>query len=238
MYERLITLPIFHPEIIMRLIQTTALLAGLVLGGGIAGANAGTYTYSAYSFSGSNVQISDATLNVNIYGGSGLITLYGSGGSPNMDVYCVDIGDWLVQPGTMNYGVNPSTNSNLTGVSSITGDAKIADIGALILHGQNVAAVQLAIWETEYGAAASFKPDDLGLQAVVDTYLNEAKLNWRVPANLALYELTPADPLMNQTLVYVAPLPEPGTLALLGGGAFLTALLTRLRRPSVCAVAA
>jgi hypothetical protein len=212
----------------MHLIKTMALLAMLTFGCDIATANAGTYTYSSYGFSGSNVHFSDTSLNIdNEYGGAGLIIL---NGSPIMNAWCVDIADWLLQPGTFNVGVDPATDVNLAGVSSITGHGKIADIGALIYYGANYAAVQLAIWETEYGSSATFAPDDLGLQAIANTYFSYLQGVWTLPADLALYELTPADALPNQRLVYLAPVPEPGSLALLSSGIFLTGMAAKRRR--------
>jgi hypothetical protein len=212
----------------MRLIKTMALLAGLAFGCDIGAANAGTYSYSSYGFSGSNVHFSDPSLGiVNEYGGAGLIIL---NGSPIMNAWCVDIADWLLQPGTYNVGVDPATDVNLAGVSSITGHGKIADIGALIHNGTNYAAIQLAIWETEYGSSATFSPDDQGLQGIANTYLSYLQSSWTLPADLALYELTPADGQPNQRLVYLAPVPEPGTLVLLSSGVFLTGMVAKRRR--------
>jgi hypothetical protein len=222
----------------MRLIKVTALLAGLIAGVGITDAHAGLYTYGSYGFSGSNVHFSDASLGIaNEYGGAGLITL---NGPFVIDAYCVDLSDWLLGSGTYNFGVNPATNPNLTGTSTITGDSKLADISALIFNGQNSAAVQLAIWETEYGAAASFTPDDGSLQQVADQYLTDASTSWTVPSNWDLYELTPANGPANQTLVYLAdppsPVSEPGTLVLFGGAVFLIAIAGQ-RRPWTAAMA-
>jgi hypothetical protein len=216
----------------VRPIIIATILAGFMFGGDINTAAAGTYTYGSYDFSGGNVHFSDASLNItNEYGGAGLITL---NGSPVITAYCVDIDHWLLQSGTYDIDINPATNSNLTGVSSITGDSKIADIGSVIYNGTNVAAIQLAIWETEYGSAATFTPDDSSLQAAAGAYLNNAKTIWSVPANFALFELTPANGQVNQTLVYLAdppaPIPEPGTSALLIGGTLLTSLLVSRRR--------
>lgn len=178
-------------------------------------ANAGTFTYAGYGFSGENVHLSDAAMYVNNeYGGSGLITL---NGPSSLAVYCVDIAAWLLNAGTYNSGVDPLSNPNLTGASSFTGHDKIADIAALIANGSNVAAVQLAIWEIEYAAAASFRPDDSGLQAVASFYLanlNAGTGQWVNSTGLFLNELTPANGVVNQSMVYLAstppPTPQPG----------------------------
>ncbi len=212
--------PIFKANIGMRLIKITALLAVLVAGVVATDAHAGPYTYSSYGFSGSNVHFSDAGLGINNeYGGAGAITL---NGPFTITAYCVDLADWLLGSGTYNLAGNPAANPNLAGVSSITGDSKIADITNLVYNGTNSAAVQLAIWETEYGSAASFNPDDSTLQAQASTYLTDAETVWHSPSNIDLFELNAANGQTNQTLVYLAdPVPEPATLALLGAAIFL-----------------
>jgi PEP-CTERM motif len=195
----------------MRLFRP-AIVAVCVLGGmGFAAvANAGAYTYNGYGFSGENVHITDTLLGVeNEYGGAGLITLDGSSA---IMAYCVDIADWLLSAGTYNSGVNP----NLAGLSSFTGHSKLADITALIAHGTNFAAVQVAIWETEYGSNLTITPDDSGLRAVANTYLADLSGLWTVPAGITLLELSPLAGQTNQTLVYVSVIPEPGSIVLLG----------------------
>lgn len=212
----------------MRILKVTAILAGLaVFGGHTTSANAGTFTYQSYGFSGENVPITDISLGVNSeYGGAGLITL---NGSSTIAAYCVDIADWLLGSGTYNTGVNPAANPNLAGLSSFTGHGKIADIGALIANGGNAAAVQVAIWEAEYGAAVTITPDDQHLQAVATAYLTDLQTLWTVPNSLRLMELTAAGGQTNQTLVYMVPAPEPGTVAVLGS-AMITIGYVRKRR--------
>jgi hypothetical protein len=199
----------------MGLYKLTAFLAGFVACGGFTtAADAGTFTYGSYGFSGEYVHISDTGLGVNDeYGGAGLISLIGSS---TIAAYCVDIADWLLRSGTYNTAVNPASDPNLAGISSVTGHSKIADIGALMYNGTNAAAVQLAIWETEYGAAVTIKPDDSGLQAVANAYFADLNTGWTLPKGLSLDELTPANGQTNQRLVYLAPVPEPASMAILG----------------------
>jgi hypothetical protein len=111
-------------------------VAGLILFAGFTRASvAGTFSYTGYGLSGENVHVTDSLLGIeNEYGGAGLITLEGS---TTIAAYCVDIADWLLGSGTYTSGINPATAPNLTGVSSITGHSKIADISALIAHGGN-----------------------------------------------------------------------------------------------------
>jgi PEP-CTERM motif len=214
----------------VRLIGLTAIFSALVAcGSGIATpANAGTFTYNTYAFSGENVHITDASLGVqNEYGGAGLITLEGTS---TIAAYCVDVADWLLGSGTYNTSISPASNPLLSGVSSFTGHAKIADIGALISNGTNAAAVQLAIWETEYGAAVTITPDDSGLQSIASTYLTDLATLWTVPKGMALLELTPANGQINQTLVYMAAVPEPTSMAVLGLGTLMLGYVRKRRQ--------
>ncbi len=204
----------------MRLIKISALMAAVVVCGGTAGrANAGMLTYDGYGFSGENVHISDASLGIDDeYGGSGLITLYGP--TP-FQAYCVDIGDWLLSSGTYTTGIGAASDPNLQGTSSITDDNKMSDILTLINNGTDVAAVQLAIWETEYGSSATFTPDDQNLQGVATTYLNDVRSGfWKPEAGAGLDELVAADAQVNQTLIY-DPVPEPDAAVLLGTALFM-----------------
>jgi hypothetical protein len=218
----------------MRLIKATFLLAGLTVCAGIGTAHAGLYTYGSYGFAGTGVTVNDPTLRiVNEYGGAGVTTL---NGSPALNVYCVDINDELLGSGTFNAGVDPATDPNLAGTSSITGDSKLADIAALIFTGVNPAGVQLAIWETEYGSDATFTPDHQRAQTDANTYLTDAATIWRVPANFELLELTAVNGQPNQTMIYLSDppigVPEPATFALLSGAVLMTGLLVKRRRPA------
>jgi hypothetical protein len=217
----------------MRLFKPTLMLLGLVTAGILAtAANAGTLTYESYGFSGENVHIGDSLLGVDDeYSGAGVITL---DGSSSISAYCVDIADWLLGSGTYNTGVNPASDPNLAGVSSITGHSKISDIGSLIANGSNAAAVQVAIWETEYGPAITITPDDPGLQAVADAYLADLQTRWDVPEGLSVFELTPADDETNQSLVYMGRMPEPASVAILGTTIILLGYARRRRRTGRC----
>lgn len=217
----------------MRLFKPTLMLLGLVAAGILAtAANAGILTYESYGFSGENVHIGDSLLGVyDEYSGAGVITL---DGSSSISAYCVDIADWLLGSGTYNTGVNPASDPNLAGVSSITGHSKISDIGSLIANGSNAAAVQVAIWETEYGPAITITPDDPGLQAVADAYLADLQTRWDVPEGLSVFELTPADDETNQSLVYMSRMPEPASVAILGTTIILLGYARRRRRTGRC----
>jgi hypothetical protein len=212
----------------VRFLKVTAVLTGLaMLGGYSTAATAGTFTYQSYGFSGENVHITDLSLGVNNeYGGAGLITL---NGSSTIAAYCVDIADWLLGSGTYNTGINPAANPNLAGLSGFTGHSKIADISALIANGSNAAAVQVAIWETEYGSAVTITPDDPHLQSVANAYFADLQTLWTVPGNRSLMELTPTGGQTNQALVYLVAAPEPASMAILGA-AMITLGYVRKRR--------
>jgi len=231
----------------MRIRVITTIFAGFMAGAGFAGhAHADTFSYNGYSLGGGeNLHVTDAALAIdNEYGGAGLI---GLNGSYTIQAYCVDLADWLLSSGSYITNVNPLVNPNLRGTSSITGDSKITDINALIANGGNFAAVQLAIWETEYGAAASFTPDDSGLQAVATGYLtNIENGSWTGLGGQTIAELSPVDGVANQTLVYLtaatnvlgsstslSSVPEPTTLALLGAGVVMIGGVRKRRSGSL-----
>jgi hypothetical protein len=90
----------------------------------------------------------------------------------------------------------------------------------------------VAIWETEYGTAVAITPDDAGLQAVATGYLTDLQTLWSDPKGLSLFELTPADDQTNQSLVYMGPVPEPESMAILGLVMIVLGYARRRRRVS------
>src|SRR5690348_7623573 len=112
---------------------------------------------------------------------AGQITLYGSGPNTGQSfiAWCMDIYDWLQYSGT--FTVKPLTTAGApatAGTNPTLTQAQIGQIGALISYGNanintnyNVsAAIQLAIWELEYGS--SFTPDGFNstVMALAATY--------------------------------------------------------------------
>ena len=204
------------------------LLSGLAAISLSATATAGTLTYSGYDTSAiqQNVHLTDAGLGViGEYGGAGEIILTGTntpGGT--FPAWCVDIQDWFQTAGSYASGTSPSA----LGLSQTTAN----EIGALIYHFNigtvgndtyTAAAIQMAIWQVEYGPGLAVTPDSGGLTALAKTYATDATNGTRVlPSNWDL-ELLYAGPQGNgnQNLAYVvdpAPIAEPPTLTLLGAG--------------------
>lgn len=198
----------------MRNSKLTALLAGLMAVGLTGHARAGTFTYNSYSVLPSDtVYITDTALGVNAEGAdAGMIVL--TGGGKTFDAFCVDISDVLQGSATYSTGGDPMTNTNLIGNSTLTGltgQSKINDIIALIAHGTDFEAIQLAIWSVEYGNGLSYTGESDG--STVTAYLADLKNGiFTKPQGWTLAELTPVGG-ANQTLVYA---PEPASIAVFG----------------------
>jgi PEP-CTERM motif len=210
-------------------ISKNVIFAGLLLTSGIATrAQAGaTFAYTSYSVTGDNVTVIDPTVGINEGADAGLITLHGAG-SMTMAGYCVDILDRLLGSATYNTAINAATNPNLT-------SGMIRTISALVAHtnstASNDAAIQIAIWETEYGNAIRFSGDVADVTAANADLLNVTNGTWAAPSNQMLEEVTPYGASANQTLVYLVadPVPEPMSMALLGSGLFGIGMIRRRR---------
>ena len=124
-------------------------------------AGAGTLTYTLATITGPEL-----TLVTPVAGPSmaGLIHLTTASGT--VEAWCVDLPDALAQAGgTYNVGSSAALNGS-PGAPALTAD-QIGEIGALARHGaslvhnpgaytsdQVAAAIQISIWEVEYGATA------------------------------------------------------------------------------------
>jgi hypothetical protein len=58
----------------------------------------------------------------------------------------------------------------------------------------------------------------------------QARTLWAVPDGLRLGELTPADGRKNQTLVYMNPVPEPASMAILGSAMIMLGYVRKQRQ--------
>jgi hypothetical protein len=215
--------------------QRLFLFVAAALGLTTTAASAGTLNYTSYGVTNAqNVHITDPALGVNNeYGGAGQIVLY-NGSTPVFEAWCVDIQDWLSVSGTYTTGSSPSS----AGLSPPAD----REIGALIYaYNTNAsvnsvynasAAIQLAIWQIDYGSGLLLNPDNSALTALADQYVADVSPggSWTLPSNWdldILYANIPGHQ-GNQNLAYVTDVPvaEPGTLML-----WLTGLAALRRRP-------
>ncbi len=185
-------------------------------------ASAETFTYGGYGVTNEqDIQILQPN---DIYGGAGQIILYGSGRGSEYDIpaWCLDVYVYLL--GSATYQIVPASTTDLLN------STQIGEIGALIANGDALlnkpndgyvsAAIQLAIWEVEYGIT-NFKYSGLNAGVVSDatTFYNDVMTGiWKPNYNLSL--LVPVGNTPNQTLGFVTPLPSTWTL-MLGGFAGL-----------------
>lgn len=190
----------------------TTLLAG------VDAAPAATFTYDGYNVTNEqDIQISQPN---NIYGGAGQIVLIGSGSNAGQDIpaWCLDVFVYL--SGSATYQIIPAATT------ALLNSAQIGEIGSLIANGDalldqpnngNVsAAIQLAIWQVEYGIS-NFQYSGLSTGVTNDatTFYNDATTGtWKPDYNLSL--LSPVVGPANQTLGFVTPLPPTWTLMLSG----------------------
>jgi hypothetical protein len=116
--------------------------------------------------------------------------------------------------------MTPLTTAGTGGSNPGLSSAQIGQIGALITHGDALintatdvsAAIQLAIWEVEYGKAFSSNGISTSVSALAATYVTDVQNGtWAPNANVELLSQSG-----NQTLAYVTPLPSTWTLMLAG----------------------
>lgn len=192
--------------------KTTVLLAGLACMMLSAAANADVIVNSfGMKYSGAptgTVSYPGAIPNT-IYAGE--IRLNTTDGP--LDAFCIDVTNILR---TGSYTPNA--------VNLVTADRQWQLIGKLYDHyyeGANTAsrsaAFQLALWALVNGSSTSLSSSFSGAAAMANTWLTSLHgLN-----SLGHYQFTvlePLSPTVNQRLLTVARVPEPGTLALLGLG--------------------
>jgi hypothetical protein len=185
------------------------LLLGAALLAGAPVASASTFTYSSYSVT--NEQSINIFTPNNVSGGAGEIVLTGSGANAGHTIvaWCLDIYDFLTNSGTYNVGV--LTTSGSGGANPTLTTTQIGEIGALMAHGESLintshdvsAAIQLAIWEIEYGSAFTSNGITPSVSTLAATYVTDVKNGtWAPDSNVSLLSLRG-----DQTLGFLTPLP-------------------------------
>jgi hypothetical protein len=130
----------------------------------------------------------------------------------NVLFYCTDLYHYSAAPAA--YAVSYLTSSHQPSGGNDLTTTQINKITTLIAGNYaDHSATQLAIWSIEYGSAFSFTGTSAQIASDVATYLSG--LDGSAPANVQLYQLQASGV---QGFAFVAAVPEPATIAVLGAG--------------------
>jgi hypothetical protein len=177
-----------------------------------------TYKGSSESASGGNFAGSTGVVN-------GVSTSF-------LDVFCIDLSDNI----SLNSSYNATyTNTGVANGSTVANASKIAwlvlNLGTSANTSVLASALQAAIWETEYGSAFTLSNNNSSalltaynqdLAALGSNTASVSSLLWMTAKNGNGYYQA-------QVIAPVSPVPEPGTLSLLGTGVLTLAGLVRRR---------
>ena len=185
--------------------SVVALLAGPAV--------ASPMTYTGYTvLNNQTVTLSDASLGVNETGGSGQITFTGTNTPGGMlSTWCVDIKDLLQGSGSLDQG---STFS----LASANNMNALLSNGVALLAGSYDAssALQVAIWEMEYGSALTVS-GPASVMSLASTYVSDVTTGaWKADPTKQVSLLSGGG--VNQDQIILAAVPEPMSLVLLGTG--------------------
>lgn len=213
----------------MRLFASSLAALALAASIGCTAAKAGTFNYTNYTvLSPVTVGLVDAHRNVYSTASAGQITLYPSIGAA-LSTFCFDIQHDLTRAGTL------TTGTFLTGAMATSINALLSNALPLLASDRNVsAALQVAIWKTEYGSELSVYSSNSAVLSKASSYIgNLASGLWKADATKAVAFLNGNG--IDQSQIYLTALPnavpEPATLSILGLGlAGLVALRRRVTR--------
>lgn len=208
-------------------------LAALALAASISctAANAGTFNYTNYTvLSPATVTLLDAHRSVFTTADAGQITLSPSIGTA-LSTFCFDIQHDLTPSGSLTSG------AFLTGTIATSINALLSHVLPLLATDSDAsAALQVAIWETEYGSELTVISSDTAVISKTDSYISNLTSGaWKADTTKAVAFLNGNG--VDQSQVYLTAVPEPATLSILGLSlAGLVALRRRVTRsPAVAA---
>lgn len=187
-------------------------------------AHAGTLTYSNYTIiDPQRVTLSGDALGRRETATAGEITLLGiNGGTGALSTFCIDVADWLTPAGQF------STGAYLIGSFAEQVNALLTHVlPTLGTNGYASSALQVAIWQAEYGSRLTVG----GNAAVLDLaaqYLGAVQSGlWTADGSMKVAVLNGNG--VDQSQAYLARVPEPASFAVLGM-ALLGAAAWRFRR--------
>jgi len=190
---------------------------------------ASTFTYSSYSVANPQ-NITILTPN-NVVGAAGQITLVGSGANAGqtLQAWCLDVFTYLA--GSQTYQISSLTTAGAGSPNPALTSTQIAQIGALMANGSalintstNVsAAIQLAIWQTEYGSSFTFSGLSSAVSNLANTYLANvaaggiwSNSNYGVTLYTASGDQSLGSPVGTQGNTAVTPLPASWIMMMSG----------------------